>query len=160
MGGIGLSIRCFLTLLVVFLLWGCSVEIPKEDFVAYYNKNCKTEIERSGISFFAMSLTSDYENVKWGAPLDSGMRVVVGTSPRSDLTFEGAILVNGSDTSEVILQRKIQTFEIGSADIFVLNFTNRMDGAKLRLKNVSHGIGGVEIKLKDCTNIRMIESKR
>ncbi len=107
-----------------------------------------------------MSLTPDYENAKWGAPLDSGMRVVVGASPRCDLTFEGAILVNGFDTSEVILQRKMQTFEIGSADMFVLSFANRMDGSKLRLKNVSHGIGGVEIKLKDCTNIRMVESNR
>lgn len=128
--------------------------------MAYYNKKCKTEVERSGLRFFAMSLTPDFENVKWGAPLDSGMRVVVGASPRSDLTFEGAVLINGSDTSEVILQRKMQTFEIGSADMFVLSFANRMNGAKLRLKNVSHGIGGVEIKLKDCTNIRIVESKR
>lgn len=155
-----MNIRCLFPLLAAFLLWGCSVEIPKEDFVTYYNKNCKTEIERSSIRFFAMSLTPDYENAKWGAPLDSGMRVVVGASPRSDLTFEGAILVNGFDTSEVILQRKMQTFEIGSADMFVLSFANRMDGSKLRLKNVSHGIGGVEIKLKDCTNIRMVESNR
>lgn len=155
-----MNIRCILSLLAFFFLWGCSVEIPREDFVAYYNKKCKTEVERSGLRFFAMSLTPDFENVKWGAPLDSGMRVVVGASPRSDLTFEGAVLINGSDTSEVILQRKMQTFEIGSADMFVLSFANRMNGAKLRLKNVSHGIGGVEIKLKDCTNIRIVESKR
>lgn len=106
-----------------------------------------------------MTLTPDYEKAKWGAPLDSGMRVVVGASPRSDLTFEGAILINGSDTSEVILLRKMQTFEIGSADMFVLSFANRMDGSKLRLRNVSHGIGGVDIELKNCNNIRLVENK-
>jgi hypothetical protein len=159
MMGIGSHIRYFFTLLGVFLLWGCSIEIPKEDFVAYYDENCKTEIERSGIKFFAMALTPDYEKAKWGTRLDSGMRVVVGATPRSDLSFEGAILVDGSDTSEVVLQRKMQTFEIGSADMFVLSFADRMDGAKLRLRNVSQGIGGVEIELKNCNNIRLVENK-
>ena len=157
--GIGFKIRYFFTLLAIFLLWGCSVEIPKEDFVAYYDKKCKTEIERSGIKFFAVPLTPDYEKAKWGSPLDSGMRVVIGATPRSDLTFENAVLIDGSDTTEAILQRKMQTFEIGSADMFVLSFADRMDGAKLRLKNVSQGIGGVEIKLKNCNNIRLVENK-
>ena len=157
--GIGLKIHYFFTLLAIFLLWGCSVEIPKEDFVAYYDENCKTEIERSGIKFFAMALSPDYEKAKWGDPLDSGMRVVVGATPRRDLFFEGAIMVDGPDTTEAILQRKMQTFEIGSADMFVLSFAERMDGAKLRLRNVSRGIGGVEIKLKNCNNIRLVENK-
>lgn len=155
--GIGLKIRYFFILLAIFLLWGCSVEIPKEDFVAYYDGNCKTEIERSGIKFFAMALSPDYEKTKWGDSLDSGMRVVVGAAPRSGLTFENAILIDDSDTTEAILQRKMQTFEIGSADMFVLSFAERMDGAKLRLRNVSRGIGGVEIELKNCRNIRLKE---
>ena len=87
------------------------------------------------------------------------MRVVIGATPRSDLTFENAVLIDGSDTTEAILQRKMQTFEIGSADMFVLSFADRMDGAKLRLRNVSQGIGGVDIELKNCNNIRLVENK-
>ncbi len=151
--------RFFLALLMGVLLWNCSVEVPKDEFVAYFDKNCKTEIERSGIIFFAIAMTPDYEMAKWGASLDSGMRVVVGATPRTDLSFENAFLIKGRDSAEVVLQRKMQTFEIGAADMFVLSFADRMDGAKLRLKNVSHGIGGVEIELKDCNNIRLVENK-
>lgn len=149
--------RFFLALLMGVVLWGCSVEVPKDEFVAYFDKNCKTEIERSGIIFFAIAMTPDYEMAKWGASLDSGMRVVVGATPRTDLSFESALLISGRDTAEAIVSRKMQTFEIGSADMFVLSFAERMDGAKLRLKNVSHGIGGVEIELKNCRNIRLKE---
>lgn len=154
-----LKFRCYLTLLALFLFWGCSVEIPKEDFVAYYDKKCKTEIERSGVHFFAMALTSDYEQAKWGAPLDSGMRVIFGASPRSDLSFETAFLISGRDTAGVIVSRKMRTFELGTADMFVLIFVDRMDGATLRLKNVSYGIGNIEIELKDCRNIRLKENE-
>lgn len=149
--------RYFLALLMGVVLWGCSVEVPKDEFVAYFDKNCKTEIERSGIVFFAIAMTPDYEMAKWGASLDSGMRVVVGATPRTDLSFENALLISGRDTVDAIVSRKMQTFEIGSADMFVLSFAERMDGAKLRLKNVSHGIGGVEIELKNCRNIRLKE---
>ncbi len=151
--------RCFLAFIAVLCLWGCSVKVPRDEFVAYYEKKCKTEIERSGIHFFAMALTPDYELAKWGTPLDSGMRVVFGASPRSDLSFETAFLISGRDTADVIVSRKMQTFEIGAADMFVLSFVDRMDGAKLRLKNVSHGIGSVEIELKNCKNIRLVEKK-
>ena len=149
--------RCTLTLLTVCHLWGCCTEIPKEEFVAFYDKKCKSEINRSGVNFFAIALTPDYERAKWGQALDSGMRVIFGATPRSNLTFEDAFLTDGSDTLNVILHRKIQTFEIGSADMFVLSFANQMNEAKLRLRNVSHGIGGIEIKLKDCRNIRLKE---
>ena len=149
--------RFFLALLMGVLLWNCSVEVPKDDFVEYFDKNCKTEIERSGIVFFAIAMTPDYEMAKWGASLDSGMRVVVGATPRTNLSFENALLISGRDTAEAVVTRKMQTFEIGSADMFVLSFAERMDGAKLRLKNVSHGIGGVEIELKNCRNIRLKE---
>ena len=158
--GFGLKYRYCLTLFALFLLWGCSVEIPKEDFVAYYDKKCKTEKEQSGINFFAIALTPDYEKAKWDVPLDSGMRVVVGATPRSDLSFETAFLMGKRDTAEVIVKRKMQTFELGSADMFVLSFADRMDGARLRLKNVSHGIGNVEIELKDCRNVRLKENKQ
>jgi hypothetical protein len=158
--GVGLKYRCYLTLFAFFLFLGCSVEIPKEDFVAYYDKKCKTEKEHSGIIFFAIALSPDYEKAKWGVPLDSGMRVVVGATPRSDLSFESSILINGADSSVVVLQRKMKTFELGSADMFVLSFADRMDGAKLRLKNVSRGIGNVEIELKDCRKIRLKENKQ
>lgn len=151
--------RSLLAFLAVIVLWGCSVDIPKDEYVAYYDKNCKTDVERSGIHFFAMALTPDYEWAKWGTPLDSGVRVVFGASPRSDLSFETAFLISGRDTADVIVSRKMQTFEIGAADMFVLSFADRMDGAKLRLKNVSHGIGGVEIELKNCNNIRLVENK-
>ena len=147
--------RFFLALLMGAVLWNCSVEIPEGDYVAYYDRRCKVETERSGIHFFALALTPDYERAKWGAPLDSGMRVVVGMTPRSDLTFENSLLVKGSDTLETILKRKMQTFEVGSADMFVLDFAGRLDGAKLYLKNVGRGIGGVKMKLKDCNNIRL-----
>lgn len=149
--------RFILALLVGVLLWGCTVEVSKDEFIAYFDKKCKTEIEHSGINFFAIALTPDYEKVKWGIPLDSGMRVVVGAIPRRNLAFESAILIKGTDTSEVILQRKMYTFELGSADMFVLSFANRMDGAMLRLKNVNQGIGNVDIKLKDCRDIRLDE---
>lgn len=149
--------RFFLALLMGVVLWGCSVEVPKDEFVAYFDKNCKTEIERSGIVFFAIAMTPDYEMAKWGASLDSGMRVVVGATPRTDLSFENAFIISGRDTVDAIVSRKMQTFEIGTADMFVLSFAERMDGAKLRLKNVSHGIGGVEIELKNCRNIRLKE---
>ena len=155
-----LKFRSYLTLFVSFHLWGCYVEIPREDFVAYYEKKCKTEKKQSGINFFAIALTPDYEKVKWNIPLDSGMRVIVGATPRSDLSFESSILINGADSSVVVLQRKMKTFELGSADMFVLSFADRMDGAKLRLKNVSRGIGNVEIELKDCRKIRLKENKQ
>lgn len=149
--------RYLFALLAVFILWGCSVEVPRDEYVAYFDKNCKTEIERSGIRFFALALTPDYERAKWGSPLDSGMRVVFGATPRTDLSFDTAFLISERDTAEVIVKRKIQTFELGVADLFVLCFADRRDGAKLRLKNVSHGIGGVELELKNCKNIRLVE---
>lgn len=154
-----MGINHFLALSLVVILCSCSVDIPKDEFVSYYETNCKAEKDFSGIHFFAIALTPDYEKAKWGNALDSGMRVIVGAVPRSGLTFENAILIDGSDTTEAILQRKMQTFEIGSADMFVLSFAERMDGAKLRLRNVSQGIGGVEIKLKNCNNIRLVENK-
>ena len=145
--------------LAIIVLWGCSVDVPKDEYVAYYDKNCKTEVERSGIHFFALALTPDYERAKWGTPLDSGIRVVFGAAPRTDLSFETAFLISGRDTAEVIVKRKMQTFELGAADMFVLSFADFMDDAKLRLKNVSHGIGSVEIELKNCKNIRLVEKK-
>ncbi|MBP5441537.1 MAG: hypothetical protein J6Y14_11635 [Fibrobacter sp.] len=151
--------RYLFALLAVFILWGCSVEVPRDEYVAYFDKNCKTEIERSGIHFFALALTPDYERAKWGSPLDSGMRVVFGATPRTDLSFDTAFLISERDTAEVIVKRKMQTFELGVADMFVLSFADRRDGAKLRLKNVSHGIGGVELELKNCKNIRLVENK-
>lgn len=151
--------RYLFALLAVFILWGCSVEVPRDEYVAYFDKNCKAEVDRSGIHFFALALTPDYEQVKWGAPLDSGMRVVFGATPRSDLSFETAFLISERDTAEVIVSRKMKTFELGVADMFVLSFANRRDGAKLRLKNVGHGIGNVEIELKNCKNIRLVENK-
>ena len=151
--------RYLFALLAVFFLGGCSVEVPRDEYVAYFDKNCKAEVDRSGIHFFALALTPDYEQVKWGAPLDSGMRVVFGATPRSDISFETAFLISERDTAEVIVSRKMKTFELGVADMFVLSFANRRDGAKLRLKNVSHGIGGVELELKNCKNIRLVENK-
>ena len=149
--------RYLFALLAVFFLWGCSVEVPKDEFVAYFDKKCKTEIERSGIHFFALAMTPDYEMAKWGASLDSGMRVVVGATPRTDLSFENAFIISGRDTVDAIVSRKMQTFEIGSADMFVLGFAKRIDGAMLLLKDVSHGIGSVEMKLMDCRNFRLKE---
>lgn len=146
-----------LAFIAITVLWGCSVEVPKDEYVSYYDKKCKTVIERSGIHFFALALTPDYEQAKWGSPLDSGMRVVLGATPRTDLSFETAFLISERDSVEVTVKRKMQTFELGVADMFVLSFANRRDGAKLRLKNVSHGIGGVEIELKNCRNIRLKE---
>lgn len=152
--------RFFLALLMGVVLWGCSVEVPRDEYVAYFDKNCKAEVDRSGIHFFALALTPDYEQVKWDAPLDSGMRVVFGATPRSDISFETAFLISERDTAEVIVSRKMKNFELGSADMFVLSFADRMDGAMLRLKSVSHGIGNVEIKLKDCQNIRLKVNKQ
>lgn len=149
--------RFFLAFLMGTLLWGCTVEVPKDEFVASFDKNCRTEIERIGIHFFALALTPDYERAKWGAPLDSGMRVVFGATPRTDLSFNTAFLISERDTAEVVVSRKMQTFEIGSADMFVLGFAKRMDGAMLLLKDVSHGIGSIEMKLMDCRNFRLKE---
>ena len=147
--------RCVWVFMAALFLGACSVEVPRDEYVAYFDKNCKTEVDRSGTHFFALGLTPDYERAKWGAPLDSGMRVVVGATPRSDLSFESALLVKGGDTLEVVLTRRMQTFEVGSADMFILGFAGRLDGAELYLRNVGHGIGGVKMKLKDCNNIRL-----
>ena len=143
----------------MFLLVGCKVEIPKDEYVAYYEKECGTEVVRSGIHFRAIPLSPDYEKVKWGSPLDSGMRVVLGAFPRSDLSFEDAFLTRGDDTLHVVVTNKMQTFEIGAADMFVLGFAERIRKAKLYLRNVGRGIGGVEIELKDCSNIRVEETR-
>ena len=151
--------RYFLALCATILFLGCDKHVPREDYIAYYDEHCKTELEQSGVRFFAMPLTRDYEIVKWGAALDSGMRVIVGAVPRSDLSFEDAFLIRGKDTTGVVLMRKMQTFELGAADMFVLSFAARVPGAKLRLKNVSQGIGGVELELKNCQKIRLEESK-
>ena len=146
-------------LMVLFLLAGCEVEIPEDEYVAYYEKECGTEVVRSGIHFRAIPLSPDYEKVKWGSPLDSGMRVVLGAFPRSDLSFEDAFLTRGDDTLHVVVKNKMQTFEIGAADMFVLGFAERVRKAKLYLRNVGRGIGGVEIELKDCSNIRVEETR-
>ena len=66
---------------VLFLLVACKVEVPRDEYVAYYEKECATEVVRSGIHVRAIPLSPDYEKVKWGNPLDSGMRVVLGFSP-------------------------------------------------------------------------------
>ena len=132
-------------LMVLFLLVGCKVEIPKDEYVAYYEKECGTEVVRSGIHFRAIPLSPDYEKVKWGSPLDSGMRIVLGAFPRSGLSFDDALLIREDDTLHVVVTNKMQTFEIGAADMFVLGFAERVRKAKLYLRNVGRGIGGVEI---------------
>ena len=146
-------------LMVLFLLVGCKVEIPKDEYVAYYEKECGTEVVRSGIHFRAIPLSPDYEKVKWGSPLDSGMRIVLGAFPRSGLSFDDALLIREDDTLHVVVTNKMQTFEIGAADMFVLGFAERVRKAKLYLRNVGRGIGGVEIELKDCSNIRVEETR-
>lgn len=142
-----------------FLLVGCKVQVPKDEYIAYYEKECKTEVVRSGMHFRAILLSPDYEKVKWGSPLDSGMRVVLGVFPRSGLSFDDAFLVKDNDTLNVVVKDKMQTFELGSADMFVLGFAERVRMSKLYLRNVDHGIGNVEIDLKDCSNIFVDERK-
>lgn len=153
------GVPAFLSIVVLFLLVGCKVEIPKDEYVAYYEKECGTEVVRSGIHFRAIPLSPDYEKVKWGSPLDSGMRIVLGAFPRSGLSFDDALLIREDDTLHVVVTGKMQTFEIGSADMFVLGFTERVQKAKLYLRNVGNGIGGIEMNLKDCSNIRVEETK-
>lgn len=144
---------------ILSLLVGCKVEIPRDEYIAYYEKECRTEIVRSGIHFRAIPLSPDYEKVKWGSPLDSGMRVVLGFFPRSNMSFDDAFLVKDDDTLNVVLKSKMQTFELGSADMFVLGFAERVQNSKLYLKNVDHGIGNVEIDIKDCSNLRVEENR-
>lgn len=154
-----MRIGVILEFFVLFLLVACKEEVPRDEYVAYYEKECATEVVRSGIHVRAIPLSPDYEKVKWGNPLDSGMRVVLGFFPRSDLSFDEAFLVKGNDTLNVVLKNKTQTFELGSADMFVLGFAERVLNSRLYLRNVGRGIGGVEIKLKDCSNIRVEESR-
>ncbi len=138
-------------------LCSCTKSLPESEFLSYYEGNCKSEMTRGGITFFAMPLSADYEKAKWGAPLDSGMRVLFWATPRSDIEIETAYLLNGKDSSAVILYRKAETFELGASDSYVFSFADRLDKANLKVRNVSHGIGNIEFKLKNCINIRLIE---
>lgn len=138
-------------------LCSCTKSLPESEFLSYYEENCKSEMTRGGITFFAMPLSADYEKAKWGAPLDSGMRVLFWATPRSELSIESAFLLYGGDTSAVVLYRRTQKFEIGSSDSFVLSFDKKFDNADLYVRNVSRGIGNIELELKNCTNIRLIE---
>lgn len=151
-------VKFFILLLALSLfLCSCTKSLPESEFLSYYEENCKTEYTRGGITFYAMLLSSDYEKAKWGAPLDNGMRVLFWATPRSDLSIENATLYAGSDSSDVVLFRKAQTFELGATDSFVLSFAERNEWSKLYVRNVSQGIGGIEMELKNCKNIRLIE---
>ena len=141
----------------VLFLCSCTKYLPESEYLSYYEEHCKSEVRRGDFVFYAISLSADYERVKWGSPLDSGLRVLFGAVPRADLSFGNAFLVDENDTSAVVLFRKISTFELGAADSFVLSFADKKDRAKLFVRDVSNGIGGIEIKLKNCNNIRLIE---
>lgn len=141
----------------VLFLCSCTKYLPESEYLSYYEEHCKSEVRRGDFVFYAISLSADYERVKWGAPLDSGLRVLFGAVPRGDVTFENAFLVDGKDSSAVVLYRKAKTFELGAADSFVLSFADRKDRTTLFVSNVSNGIGGIEMKLKNCNNIRLIE---
>lgn len=136
-------------------LAGCSVELQKTEYISYYEEQCRTSVSRNGMVFSAMPLTADYETVKWGAPLDSGMRVVFWIEPYSGASFDTAFLVDGNDTSALASFRQIESFELKTVDSFVLGFAEKHDKAKLIVKNVGNGIGNVEFKIKNCQNIRL-----
>ncbi|SHH87934.1 hypothetical protein SAMN05720766_13217 [Fibrobacter sp. UWH9] len=141
----------------VALLCGCTKRLPESEYLSFYEANCKSEFFRGGVTFYAMPLSADYEKVKWGTPLDSGMRVLFWATPRSNLEFENAFLISKKDSSAVVAFRKSVTFELGAADLFVLSFADKKNGAALYVSNVSHGIGGIEMNLENCDNIRLIE---
>lgn len=138
-------------------LCGCTKYLPESEFLSYYEENCKSEMTRGGITFFAMPLSADYEKAKWGAALDSGMRVLFWATPRTNLSIDDAFLYTKQDSSAVVLFRKSETFELGAADSFVLSFAEQKVGADLHIRNVSHGIGGITMNMKNCNNIRLIE---
>jgi len=142
---------------IVSLLCGCSSYVSEQDFITDFEKKCKSEIVRGGIHFFAMALTPEYELAKWGTRLDMGERVLFWAIPRSDVSFENAILSDGKDSSAVMAYRKVESFEIGTADSYVLVFPNKFGKSFLYIKNLSAGLGNVEFKLKNCTNIHLIK---
>lgn len=138
-------------------LCGCTKYLAEPEFLSYYESHCKSELSRGNMTFFAIPLSPDYEKVKWGAPLDSGMRVLFWGVPRSNISFEDAFLYTEQDTSAVVISRKSEAFELGTVDLFVLSFAEKKVDATLYVRNVSRGMGGIEIKLKNCENIRLLE---
>lgn len=144
-----------LSALCLLLIAGCSKKLPRSEFIPYYEKNCRTQISRDGTMFAAMPLTADYEAAKWGAPLDSGMRVLLWIEPFSGKSLETAFLVVGRDTAHAVSIRKMESFELRTVDSFVLGFPKKLAGAKLHVRNVGNEIGSVDIALKECGQIRL-----
>lgn len=151
----GKKLLCIFCLLVS--LCGCTKYLDASEFLSYYESHCKSELGRGNMTFFAMPLSPDYEKAKWGAPLDSGKRVLFWSTPRSDISFEDAFLYAKQDTSAVVISRKSEAFELGTADLFVLSFAEKYVDATLYVRKVSRGVGDVEMNLKNCENIRLRE---
>ncbi len=149
----------------LLLLGACSKEYPPGEFVARYEKDCSTSVLRGDFRLTAMPFSESYERAKWGAPLGEGKRVVVSVHPKAGVEFDGVFLVGGADTFPAVLQRRIGTFETGNTDIFSMVFEHFPEEhfpekAKLFLKNVDHGIGTVEIPLKNCSGLELRKTSR
>lgn len=142
----------------MLFLCSCTKRLPESEFLSYYEEHCKTKMSQGGITFYAMPLSVDYERVKWGNPLDSGFRVIFNAYPRTDLIFENAFLITKKDTSAVVLYRKIKTYELGNSDSFMFVFSEKKENAKIFVNNINNRIGNIEIDLKNCNNIRLIEN--
>lgn len=152
--------RYIFFLVIAVFFCGCVKEIPKNEFVAYYEEKCGTELERGGYHFFVMPFSDDYEIAKWGNSLGRGKRVLFKSVPYSNLRFEDAFFINGSDTSFMVLSRKEQNFELTTSDSFVMAFEDSVDDNTLFIKNVSNGIGLIKLKLKNCKNLRIRQEEK
>lgn len=152
--------RNFFFLIIIVCFCGCVKEIPKNEFAAYYEKKCGTELERDGFRFFVMPFSADYEIAKWGNSLGRGKRVLFKSTPYSNLLFENAFFVDGFDTSFMVLSRKEQNFELKTSDSFVMAFQDDVKNNVLYIKNVSNGIGTVTFKLKNCKNLRIRKEEK
>lgn len=142
-----------------FTLLGCSGRIPEKEFVAYYEKHCKTEASRGGVVFSALPASSDYERLKWAYEPDSGFRVLLWTSARTGASHGDVFLLSGGDTLRPVAERKAPVFETGNTDAYIFAFPHRVIGAELNAFDFGQGSGHLRFHLKDCSRIRVEENR-
>lgn len=140
---------------------GCSKELPREEFLKYYEEHCRVNISRSGENFSALALSKDYETAKWGAPLDSGFRVLLWAYPRTNVPIiDGAFFLEGSDTLYALANSKTPLFETGNTDSFFFAFARAPRGDMIfHMPDFGGKFGNLVFELKDCSRVRLKGNK-
>lgn len=146
-------------LIPLLFMIGCTKEYSPDEYISVYNSQCKTELKQGNTRFFAMPMSEDYEIAKWGSILDSGMRVLLWVTPKSEISFEQVYLEKKENRYNVISMSKMKSFELDGSDTFILAFAEEIDSPVLHIKGISNGIGNVALNLKDCNKIRLVGKK-